>query len=318
VALNMNSMPPIQALADVNTEAKTRAERPAAVAGSHVARAVAGLGALGLASSLFVIARMVETWRVSAEIASRRISLLGQRLSYPVANFAAVVVLVLALLGLVVIVMLLVGAAKEFRTAARFNRLMASARLELLDGAVVIPGERPLAFCAGLLNPRVYVSRGTLELLDEPALQAVLAHERHHVRRLDPLRLAGGRVIVRALFFMPALAQLMRREQALAELSADEYAIDADPDKRAALATAMLRFSDASSSADLGGIDPARVDHLLGEAPNWRFPLVLSLASVSVVVLMATVAVLAGQVARGAATLAPPFLSSQPCSLSWR
>jgi beta-lactamase regulating signal transducer with metallopeptidase domain len=170
-----------------------------------------------------------------------------------------------------------------------------------------------VAFCAGLFKPRVYVSRGTVALLDRPALHAVLAHERHHVRRRDPLRLACGRVIARALFFMPALAQLVRREQALAEMSADEHAIDANPDNRAALARAMLSFSDASSSADLVGIDPARVDHLLGEAPSWRFPLLLSLAGVSVVALIVTVAVLAGQVARGAATLAPPFLSSQPC-----
>jgi len=33
----------------------------------------------------------------------------------------------------------------------------------------------------------------------------------------------------------------------------------------------MLAFSDAPACGGSGGIDPARIDYLLGEAPNWRF-----------------------------------------------
>jgi hypothetical protein len=205
------------------------------------------------------------------------------------------------------------AAVRECAAARRLGRRIDASELELLDDALIIPDDRPLAFCAGLLRPRVCVSSGAVALLDQPALRAVLLHERHHARRRDPLRLAAGSVIARALFFVPGLAELMRQHQALAELSADENAIGEEPANRSALARAMLSFTEASSEDDRIGIDPTRVDRLLGEPPSWRFPLLLSLVAVGVIALVVAIGVLAGQVASGSATLAPPFLSSQPC-----
>ena len=144
-----------------------------------------------------------------------------------------------------------------------------------IDDALVIRDERPHAFCAGLLRPQVYVSTGAVAMLDEATLEAVLAHERHHARRRDPLRLAAGRVLARSVFFVPGLRELVSRQQALAELSADESAVSAAAGNRSALARAMLMFSDASAPDSAVGIDPARVDHLLGEPLSWRFPATL-------------------------------------------
>jgi hypothetical protein len=141
----------------------------------------------------------------------------------------------------------------------------------------------------------------------------VLVHERQHARRRDPLRLACGRVIARALFYVPGVADLARRQAALAEVSADERAIEAAPENRAALARAILTFSDHSRPGDPAGVDPERVDHLLGDAPGWRFPALVCLLALCVLGLLAAVGVLAGRVAVGSATLAPPFLSRQPC-----
>jgi hypothetical protein len=115
------------------------------------------------------------------------------------------------------------------------------------------------------------------------------------------------------LFFLPELADLVARQQALAELSADESAINVTPANRSALARAMLSFSDSPASSASSGIDPARVDYLLGDPPSWRFPVLLCLASASVLLLFVAVVVLAGRVASGSATLALPFLSHQPC-----
>jgi beta-lactamase regulating signal transducer with metallopeptidase domain len=287
------------------------AAEPAATAAARVSRAWMVLGALGLASSAFVVVRLIETWRVTPHSTSHQISILGQKLSYPTANFAAVVVVFLALLGLAVTVMTVLGAVREVLGSIRFRRLMGASEPELLDDVFIFRDEQPRAFCAGLLNPRVYVSSGAVATLDEPALRAVVLHERHHARRRDPLRLATGKVLVRALFFMPGLPELIRRQQALAELSADESAVNAGAENRSALARAMLSFSDGSEPGE--GIDPARVDHLLGEPPSWRFPALLCLAGLSVLALMTAFAVLAGQVASGSGTLAAPFLSSQPC-----
>src|SRR5689334_25123789 len=119
----------------------TGPDQPAAAAAGRVARAGATLSVLGLGSSLFVVMRLLETWHVSSLPSSDRISVLGQTVSYPVANLAAVVVLVLALLGLAVTLTAITGIMREVTTATRFQRsLQATGRL---GDAVVIEDDRP-------------------------------------------------------------------------------------------------------------------------------------------------------------------------------
>lgn len=284
----------------------------AALAATRVARASLVLGGLGLASAIFVVARLFETWRISSGV-SHQISILGQRLSYPTANADAIVVMLLAALGAVVTALTLSGAVRELQASRRLQRRLAGQSTRRLHGALLIADPQPRAFCAGLWRPRVYISTGAAAMLDDAAVSAVLAHERHHAYRHDPLRLAAGRVLARALFFLPGLGELVERQQALAELSADESAVNAAPANRSALAQAMLSFSDAGASASSAGIDPARVDYLLGETPSWQFPAVVCLAAAAIIFLLVAVAVLAGRLASGSATLALPFLSGQPC-----
>jgi Zn-dependent protease with chaperone function len=285
----------------------SRFPRPAAAAAERVWAAGMVLWASGLALSVFVIGRLFLTWRVTPHAASHQISLLGQRLSYPVANVDALIVVVLALAGLAVGAMTAWGAIRELAATRSFERYLAAQEPRPWKGALVIDDERPQAFCAGLFTPRVYVSSGAVASLDETALDAVIAHEAHHARRRDPLRVAIGRVLARALFFVA------RRQQNLAELGADESAMNVGPDSRSALARAMLTLSESSPPDGSVGIDPERVDHLLGEPPNWRFPTLLCLAAAVAVGLLGAIAVLASQLAAGSATLAPPFLSHQPC-----
>jgi Zn-dependent protease with chaperone function len=287
--------------------------RPAALAATRVSVASLLLGALGLASAIFVIERLLESWQVTTRGASHQISIFGQKLSYPTANFDAIVILVLAVLGSAVTVLAVGGAVRELTASRRFLRKLAGQNPQPLHEALVITDPEPRAFCAGLLRPRVYLSTGALSALDDAGLAAVLAHERHHARCRDPLRLAVGRVLARSLFFLPRLGDLLDQQAALAELSADESAVNAAPANRSGLASAMLSFSDAPSSVGSKGIDPARVDFLLGEPTSWRFPALLCLAAGSVLALLIAVSVLAGHLASGSATLAPPFLSHQPC-----
>jgi hypothetical protein len=286
---------------------------PAALAAARVARAGALLATLGLGSSLFAVSRLIVAWRVTPATTSHEISIVGQKLSYPAANLAAVLVVALAALGLAVTAMSVAGAVREVIAARRFARSIRAGGPRTLGDAWIIPDERPRAFCAGLIKPRVYVSSGAVALLDEPALRAVLAHERHHARRRDPLRLAAGRVLARGLFFVPGLGELVRRQEALAELSADESAVAGESENRSALARAMLHFSDETGSDEVVGIDPARVDYLLGETPKWRFPALLCMAALALIGLLAAAGLLAGQLATGATSLAPPFLSTRPC-----
>jgi hypothetical protein len=123
----------------------------------------------------------------------------------------------------------------------------------------------------------------------------------------------ASRVLARSLFFLPAVRKLRRGQQMLAEVTADESAVSAAGGDRSALARAMLTFTEAPMAGAWAGVDPVRVDYLLGEPLDWRFPAVTCAAALALITLVVTVAILVGSEASGSATLAPPFLSAQPC-----
>jgi Zn-dependent protease with chaperone function len=81
------------------------------------------------------------------------------------------------------------------------------------------------AFCLGFWQPRIWLTTGLLTALTDDELNAVLAHEAHHLRRRDPLRLAIGRTIRNAFFFLPLMASLAHRSELTQELDADRTAI---------------------------------------------------------------------------------------------
>lgn len=296
-----------------NSAAARASNRPAARAAARASRSMLLMGTLGLASIVLVGIRLLGTWRVGPEGNSHSLTILGQRLSYPTANLDGFVILLLAAVGAVVTARIARAAVHEIRTSRRFNRYLASAYPLPEHEAWLVVDTQPRAFCAGLLRPRVYVSTGASMLLDDQALSAVMAHEHHHARRYDPLRLAVGRVLMHALFFVPGLDQLVAHQVQLAELSADESAVSEAADHRSGLARAMLSFADAPSAGGSIGFDPGRVDYLLGEQPGWRFPLLLCLAAAATVGLFGMAVLLFGQLASGSATLSLPFLSHQPC-----
>lgn len=203
-----------------------------------------------------------------------------RRLLLPELTVGSVVSLVLLGLGFVVLI----------RTGRSFWRQLSAYRqfkLELpLFGSASVEGVpvtlladgRPQAFCAGYLRPRVYLSTGAWASLAEEELQAVIAHERHHLRRRDPLRIAVVRILADGLFFMPVLPRLAERYVSLAELAADEAALrDRDP---SILAGALLSFGGRGVPGAAVGIAPERVDQLLGRDLRSALPLSLLLGSI--------------------------------------
>ena len=133
----------------------------------------------------------------------------------------------------------------------------------------------PRAFCAGLLRPRVLLSTGAVRALGDAELAAVVAHEAHHARRRDPLRLAALRVAADSLAFLPAVRPLAARYAELLEIDADRAAVDRCAGDPAPLARALLLFDDAVADTAVG-IAPERIDVLLGRTPRWPLPLVLA------------------------------------------
>jgi len=202
---------------------------------------------------------------------------------------------------------------REFRASRTFARAMRARHVRPLQDVWVFDDERAQAFCAGVVRPRVYLSSGAVALLGEDELCAVLAHERHHRDRGDPLRIALGRVMARALFFMPVLMRLHDRYCASAELGADDAAVHANDGSASALASAMLVFQGTTHPASSVGIAPERVDHLLGRDVPSPLPWVLVAIALASAALIAIAAWQVAGAATARATFNLPLLSRQPC-----
>lgn len=280
----------------------------------RVYRWLVALGAAGLGLCALVLAAGIDSVRV-APGAAPRVDVAGIRLTYPMVNASAVLLLGLALLGGAVLLVTARAAWRQVQATRRMTRsLPVIGRLAEHPTVLIIDADAPVAFCAGWLRPRVYVSTGVLDRLSACELQAVLAHEGQHGALRDPLRLAVGRVLCQALFFLPAIGALHADYADAAELTADAAALVALDGAGASLASAMLTLGGTGDDGQVS-ISPRRVDALLGQPVGWHRPrLLLSTALATLAVLVALV----WRASAGAsieASLNLPIASSQPCIL---
>lgn len=292
-----------------NSPVDTRAEASRLFAIS-IGLTAAGAIAIGIAL------RGVEAVRVAPAARAGHFVVLGQRFTYPEINVAAVIALALAALGALVIYLALRGVVRELAANQRFSRSIRARVIRRSGQVCVFEDERPQAFCAGLLRPRVYLSSGAARALPADELRAVLAHERHHRDRRDPLRIAAGRVLAKALFFMPVLGRLHSSYCATAELAADDAAIVADGGSPSALASALVAFTEATRPAGSVGIAPERVDHMLGRRVPSPMPISRLAAALATSALIGLIAWKTGGAAVAHATFNLPLLSTEPCIIT--
>jgi peptidase M48-like protein len=286
-----------------------RSDRPD---GRILVRLATLLGAGGVVAAASALGAAIGSVH-HVSMAVRHLEVFGVRFSYPASNGAEWLLLGLAGLSAAAVT-LAVRAFWRQRAAYRdfLDQLEIVGQLEGHPTVKVIADPRPQAFCAGYLHPTVYVSQRALDLLSEPELRAVLAHEHHHRRVRDPLRLAYGRITARALFFVPVLRSLWERYADLAELNADRAAVRASAGHQAALASALLQF-DASAPPGVSGISPERVDSLLGLPIRWRPRWWLTAASFGSLSSLSLLIWRTSEVASVHATFNLPLLSSTPC-----
>ncbi len=125
--------------------------------------------------------------------------------------------------------------------AVRLRLVLSGASSKAFNGCLVLPVEEPQAYVLGILNPRVYISQGLLKQTNEYDLAPVLAHERAHAARRDPLR----RLIASAglVLHLPGIAHLLNRLLTRTQ----EMAADADAARtvgdRVRVAEALVRFA---------------------------------------------------------------------------
>lgn len=148
-------------------------------------------------------------------------------------------------------------------------------RTHLGGRLVLVDSDAPFSFVFGAFRPRIAVSHALVETATPAELDAVIEHERYHVRNLDPLRISLARALPMALFYVPALSQLRERYVARRELAADRHALRRYG--RAPLAGALFKvlrapeWPELATAAAMGGTEllDARITQLeTGREPS--------------------------------------------------
>ena len=153
----------------------------------------------------------------------------------------------------------------------------------------------PVCFVHGLTRPRIVISSGLVDELDEQKLRAVLAHELRHVHVRDPLKVVAARGLSAAAFAFPVLRDLVNHILLQCELNADEVAA-ASTGRRAIAETLTHVLFHPRYAVDTAFGAPetarARVARLAGHDPPPLRPSRgrLATSSISLVAIVATAA----------------------------
>lgn len=260
------------------------------------------LGLLALSAAAFAAAVSVSAIDV-APMTLGELAETCRRALIPVARIETLATL--ALLGLATLATLVLsrGLRSGVRQLAATRSFMRTLRVVGPVGddprVLMVEDQRPLAFCAGYLHRRVYVSSGTIALLSAAQLEAVLAHEAHHAQRRDPLRMLIAHTLADSAFFVPVLHRSRERYAALAELAADDAAVRSSG-RPGPLAAALLAFD--SEGGPAVGVAPERVDHLTGQRITWEVPIRDIVSGVMTIVVLSAITIATALTASGGGT----------------
>ena len=186
----------------------------------------------------------------------------------------------------------LARAGHQLLRLARTSRALAAAAC-MRDDVYLLPMAEPKAFVMGLLGPRVYVSEGLLDMPGD-VVAPVLAHERAHARRRDPLRIWLTSLALAC--HLPGLAarlgRALRRNQ---EMVADaEAAAALDDAPRVAEALVRLARMQRSRPEPMlgftGGSLEERVQRLLAPPSRSERPSRASIAGLTLALLLGMLA----------------------------
>lgn len=165
----------------------------------------------------------------------------------------------LVLSALFTLLVLADGARRGWRAWRATRALVRSAQPHLTEAAAansevtVINVKEPLVGVVGGWKQRIVAARCVAAACDNEEFRQVLAHEAAHMDSRDNLKLLVLRTMPDALAWLSTGRALTEHWRALTELEADERASGADPRKRVALASALIKVARLSIASGRPG-----------------------------------------------------------------
>jgi Zn-dependent protease with chaperone function len=209
-------------------EEKTATRRARAIAAARLAPSAAGIAFATIVSAAFIRFEPLDTTETPGLFLLCAASL----------TFALVAV------GLA-------RGTQAIRAAARCRRLLRLGSRKIVhDGTRVwlLDTHYPVAAVTGLFRPRLLLSTRILEECTPSELDAILRHERAHVRRGDNLARAAILYLPNPLAFTSAGREMQRAWAAAAEEAADDAAAGDLAEGRTVLASALVRVARMASA----------------------------------------------------------------------
>ena len=98
--------------------------------------------------------------------------------------------------------------------------------LNLASSVILIRDKRPLAFCFGFINPKIFITTKMISISSCKELQAILEHEKYHVKSKDNLVMFAIQVSKNLFPFIPLFGEFIQNYRVEREIAADRAAIE--------------------------------------------------------------------------------------------
>lgn len=147
-------------------------------------------------------------------------------------------VVVLLLVGATLAGVLVRGAREMARTRRYLAALRSGAEQELGRDVRIVASEQPFSLATRVMRGEIWVSSGLADAVSRDELDVVVAHERAHIERHDPLRQVAAAAL--SLPFWPSVRRSILSELALASEQACDEAAGRDVGDRLRVAEAIL------------------------------------------------------------------------------
>lgn len=100
-----------------------------------------------------------------------------------------------------------------------------TAKYSLQSKVVVFNYSNPVAFCMGILTPKIYLSNCLVKMMTSKELETIIVHERQHLNRNDNLVLLLLQTVKNMFFFLPIMGDFVNYFHIRKEILADREVI---------------------------------------------------------------------------------------------
>lgn len=167
-------------------------------------------------------------------------------------------------------------------------------KYSLQNKIIVFNYTSPVAFCMGIIKPKIYLSSQLLKIMSPVEIETIVLHEKQHLKRDDNFVLLLLQIIKNTFFFFPIIGDFVNFFNVRKEIKAD-CGVVKELGQKDTLISALRKVIDSPSIKSVSvntfsqvyDIEP-RIQSLLGKKTvNHSFPFINVIISLSVLLIFA-------------------------------